>query len=66
MARLGMTKAEIEQVNDLQVCEVSALYDASGQAVRLETNWGAACRVTGHIQVGMGAGLGLHTPEKPA
>ncbi|MGH2453674.1 MAG: hypothetical protein ACRDF5_07910 [bacterium] len=40
MARLGMTEDELNQMNDLQLCQVSAGYDASGRAVRLETNWG--------------------------
>lgn len=52
-AHLGMTQATIAEVNRNSPCPVLAAYDASGRAVRLETNWGGGCLFSDKIQVGL-------------
>lgn len=54
LARLGVSAEEIEAINGETNCPVEAIFDLSGSAVRLVTNWGGSCRVSGEIQVGVG------------
>lgn len=53
-ARLGMSAAEIDALNAVVPCPTAAAYDSEGRAVRLATEWGGACRVSGDVQVGAG------------
>jgi len=64
-AHLGMSRAAIDAVNRTCPCRVLAVYDASGHAVRLETNWGGGCRITNNIQVGLPFGPVLRAFGQP-
>jgi len=44
-AVLGMTRAEIAAANARMGCQVDATFDATGRAVRLQTNCGGALRL---------------------
>lgn len=53
LARLGMSEDEVEAINGETNCPVEAFFDLSGSAVRLVTEWGGSCRVSGEVQVGV-------------